>query len=98
MVLVLLSIGLVGLIVMSTVLQAQSFEASKLNREAEALATQQQSLARDVNRLQSPASVAQRALLLGMVPSSNPAFLRLSDGKVLGSPEPAVAGSNAVAR
>jgi len=91
---VMLSIGLVGLIVMSTVLQAQSFEAEKLNREANALEIQQQSLTREVDQLLSPASVARRALVFGMVPNTNPAFLRLSDGKILGKPEPAASGSN----
>ncbi len=93
-VMVMLSIGLVGLIVMSTVLQSQSFEAASLNRQANALEIQQQSLAREVDELLSPASVARRALVFGMVPNTNPAFLRLSDGKVLGKPEPATRGSN----
>lgn len=93
-VMTMLSIGLVGLIIMSTVLQAQSFEAAKLDREAAALEIQQQSLTREVETLLSPASVAQRALVFGMVPNTNPAFLRLSDGKVLGKPEPATSGSN----
>lgn len=93
-VLTVVSIGLVGLIVMSTVLQAQSFQASKLQQEARSLATQQQALARDVDRLQSPANVAREAIAIGMVPNANPAFLRLSDGKVLGKPEAAKAGSN----
>jgi len=93
-VLTLLSIGLVGLIVMSTVLQAQSFKAAALNSEANALETRQQGLTRDVERLQSPANVARRALVYGMVPNATPAFLRLSDGKVLGTPEAAVRGNN----
>jgi hypothetical protein len=93
-VMVMLSIGLVGLIIMSTVLQAQSFEAEKLNRQANALEIQQQSLTREVEQLLSPASVARRALVFGMVPNTNPAFLRLSDGKILGKPEPAARGSN----
>lgn len=93
-VMTMLSIGLVGLIIMSTVLQAQSFEATKLSREAAALEIQQQSLTREVEQLLSPASVAQRALIFGMVPNTNPAFLRLSDGKVLGKPEAATRGSN----
>jgi hypothetical protein len=93
-VLTVLSVGLVGLIVMSTILQAQSFEAERLNRQAAALETQQQSLTRQVDRLQSPANVARRAIALGMVPNTNPAFLRLSDGKVLGKPEPALPGSS----
>ncbi|MET0449772.1 MAG: hypothetical protein ABW004_15260 [Aeromicrobium sp.] len=93
-VLTVLAIGLVGLIIMSTVLQAQSFEAAKLDRQASALQTQQQSIAREVDRLQSPANVASRAIAIGMVPNANPAFLRLSDGKVLGEPKAAEAGSN----
>ena len=93
-VMIMLSIGLVGLIVMSTVLQAQSFEAAKLGREVSALEIQKQSLMREVEGLLSPASVARRALVFGMVPNTNPAFLRLSDGKVLGKPEPAARGSN----
>lgn len=93
-VMIILSIGLVGLIVMSTILQAQSFEAAKLESEAKALDIQKQSLTREVEGLLSPASVARRALVFGMVPNTNPAFLRLSDGKVLGKPEPAARGSN----
>lgn len=93
-VMTILSIGLVGLIIMSTVLQAQSFEAARLDREAAQLSTQQQSLSRDVDRMQSPANVASRAVQLGMVPNSNPAFLRLSDDKVLGKAEPAEPGTN----
>jgi cell division protein FtsL len=92
-ILMILSIGLVGLIIMSTVLQAQSFEAQKLNRQVAELETQQQLLSREVDKLQSPANVARRAIAYGMVPNTNPAFLRLSDGKVLGKPEPAKPGN-----
>lgn len=89
-----LGAGLVGLILMSTVLQAQSFESARLDREATALQTRQQAVAREVDRLQSPANVAARAIAIGMVPNANPAFLRLSDGKVLGKPRPAEPDSN----
>jgi hypothetical protein len=92
-VLTILSIGLVGLIIMSTVLQAQSFEAQRLDRQAAELETQQQLLSREVDKLQSPANVARRAIAFGMVPNTNPAFLRLSDGKVLGKPEAAKPGN-----
>lgn len=92
-VLTILSVGLVGLIIMSTVLQAQSFESQKLDRQAAELETQQQLLSREVDKLQSPANVARRAIAFGMVPNTNPAFLRLSDGKVLGKPEAAKPGN-----
>lgn len=93
-VLTVLGAGLVGLIIMSTVLQAQSFEAAKLDRQAASLKTQQQAIAREVDRLQSPANVASRAIAIGMVPNANPAFLRLFDGKVFGKPVAAEPGSN----
>lgn len=95
-VLTILSAGLVGLIVLSTVLQAQSFEAERLNRQAAELEVQQQALTREVDQLQSPASIARRAVAAGMVPNTNPAFLRLSDGKVLGQPEAAKSGSGPI--
>lgn len=88
-VLLVLSTGLVGLIVTSTVLQGQSFQQAELDKEVATLQTQQQALAREVDRLHSPGSVADRAGRFGMVRNTNPAFLRLSDGKVLGKPEPA---------
>lgn len=88
-VLALVGLGLVGLILMSTVLQAQSFEIARLSAQADALETRQQALDRQVNRLQSPSNLAQRALMLGMVPSANPVFLRLEDGEVIGKAKPA---------
>ncbi|MEV7396095.1 hypothetical protein [Aeromicrobium sp. NPDC092404] len=91
-VLTILSVGLVGLIIMSTILQAQSFEAQKLNSQSAELETQRQLLSREVDKLQSPANVARRAIQYGMVPNTNPAFLRLSDGEVLGKPEAAKPG------
>jgi hypothetical protein len=45
-----------------------------------------------VSDLQSPQTLAARAAALGMVPGGPPAFLRLSDGKVLGQAIAAPAG------
>lgn len=93
-VLTMVGIGLVGLILMSTVLQAQSFEIAKLTAQADTLETRQQSLGRQVDRLQSPSSIASKALWLGMVPNANPVFLRLDDGEVIGKAKPAIPRSN----
>jgi cell division protein FtsB len=93
-VLTVLGSGLVGLILMSTVLQAQAFESAKLDRQATELQTKQQAISREVERLQSPANVASRAIAIGLVPPASPAFLRLSDGKISGQPTPAEPGSN----
>ncbi|RYJ06052.1 hypothetical protein [Aeromicrobium sp. Root495] len=89
-----LSVGLVGLILMSTALQSQSFAISSLQEQNQALQVQQQQLEREVEVLEAPAHIASQALTLGMVPNTNPAFLRLTDGKVVGDPEPAESGSN----
>lgn len=89
-----LAVGLVGLILMSTVLQAQSFEAAKLDRTAASLEARQQLIGREVDQLQSPANVARRALEQGMVQPQNPTFLRITDGKVFGKPQVAEAGSS----
>ncbi len=89
-----LGAGLVGLILLSTVLQAQAFTLSELSSQAATLEREQQELEREVDALQAPAAVAERALGLGMVPNANPAFLRPSDGEVIGSPRPAEPRSN----
>jgi cell division protein FtsB len=86
--------GLVGLIFLSTLLQGQAFAISDLKREAALLEAQRAELAVTVNDLQSPAAIAERALDEGMVPNTNPVFLRLADGKVIGKPVPAEAGTN----
>ncbi|MEO6470769.1 MAG: hypothetical protein ABIR57_02935 [Aeromicrobium sp.] len=89
-----ISLGLVGLIFMSTLLQGQAFELARLDREASALQTQQDSLIHDINMLKSPAGLASSAVAYGMVPNANPVFLRLSDGKVIGTPAAALPGTN----
>jgi len=89
-----ISLGLIGLIFMSTVLQQQAFEIAKLDREATALKSQQESLTHDLDRMKSPSEVASSAVRYGMVPNTNPVFLRLTDGKVIGTPAPALPGTN----
>lgn len=88
------SLGLIGLIFMSTVLQKQAFEIAKLDREATALKSQQESLAHELDRMKSPSGVASAAVRYGMVPNTNPVFLRLGDGKVIGRPSPALPDTN----
>lgn len=89
-----LGAGLVGLILISTVLQAQAFEITRLNAQAQELQAQQQGLAGQVERLQAPASVAERAMRLGMVPNANPVFLDPAGREVIGEPVPAEPKTN----
>lgn len=88
---VLLVGGVVGLLLFNTSMQQASFVASSLEQQAAALSAQEESLRMQLHRLRDPQHVALRAKRLGMVPAESPAFIRLSDGAVLGRPTPATA-------
>ena len=83
--------GVVGLLLFNTSMQQASFTATAMEAKAAALDAREQSLQMDLERLRDPQRVAVKARSIGMVPPGSPAFLRLSDGKVLGNPAPAVA-------
>jgi hypothetical protein len=84
-----LGVGLVGLLLLNTSLQKRAFDVSSLQRSTAVLADQQSALEQQAADLSAPEAVASQAAALGMVPNTNPVFLRLSDGKVLGDPVPA---------
>ena len=84
---VLLLGGVVGLLLFNTNMQQASFVASSLEERAAVLAGKEESLQMQLDRLRDPQHVAARAKKMGMVPASSPAFIRLTDGKVLGNPE-----------
>jgi cell division protein FtsB len=86
--------GLVGLILISTAMQAQTFELAKLTAQTRELETQQEALQRAVSELESPENLGPLAVTHGMVPSQTPVYLQLSDGTVKGSPKPAEERSN----
>ncbi|HMG29133.1 MAG TPA: hypothetical protein VK585_03310 [Jiangellaceae bacterium] len=77
LVLLLLGVGLVGLLVLSTGLQQGSFELTDLERETTLLRDRQAALADEVARRAAPGTLAERATSLGMVPNDSPIFLRL---------------------
>jgi len=85
----LLVCGIGGLLLVNTNLQQGSFTATALEQRAHLLDARAQSLQMQLARMRTPQRLAERAKRLGMVPTSNPAFLRLADGKVLGDPAPA---------
>ncbi len=85
----LLAAGLLGLLVLNTALAQDAFRLHTLKQESRALEDREEALRREVEALQSPSELAGRAAELGMVPAGPPAFLRLSDGAVLGSTTPA---------
>lgn len=90
---VLLVGGVVGLLLFNTSMQQASFVASAMEERAAVLAGQQESLQMQLDRLRDPQHIAAQAKKLGMVPVGSPAFIRLSDGKVLGKPTAAEPGN-----
>ena len=81
--------GVAGLLCFNTSMQQASFTATAMENQAAALDAKQQSLNMELDALRDPKRVAVRAKEMGMVPPNAPAFIRLSDGKVLGKPSPA---------
>lgn len=86
LVFLILGAGVVGLLMFNTQMQQASFRATELADRAQTLAAQRQALDMELERLRDPQRLAGAGRELGMVLPSVPAFLRLSDGKVLGIP------------
>jgi hypothetical protein len=78
------AVGMAGLLLLNTTLQNQAFQARRLDREATALAYQQAALASQIDQLGGAAELARRASALGMRPNTQPAFLVLPGGKIVG--------------
>jgi hypothetical protein len=85
----LLCAGLFGLLMLNTAMAEGSFTLHSLQATSGELADTQDALTQAIDAQRSPANLASRATRLGMVPADSAAFLRLSDGKVLGVAKPA---------
>jgi hypothetical protein len=83
-----LLIGLLVMLLVNTSLAQGAFRVSELTRQAAELSQQEQQLAGALAVEANPARLEERARALGMVPQDVPAFLRLSDGTILGTPTP----------
>ncbi|HET8970732.1 MAG TPA: hypothetical protein VFN19_06725 [Candidatus Nanopelagicales bacterium] len=81
--------GMALLLVLNTSLAQGAFEQQTLQSEQSALQVTEQALQQQVDAAQSPEELKRAADRLGMVPVTAPVFLRLTDGKVLGEPQPA---------
>ncbi|MGH1527302.1 hypothetical protein ACRAWC_26935 [Leifsonia sp. L25] len=73
-----------------------AYQLSSLQAQQTQLQRSYQAASEDLNRLTSPQNLAANANALGMVSNSNPAYLRLSDGAVLGAPIPATGAAGTV--
>jgi hypothetical protein len=88
----LLAIGLIGLLLLNTSLAQGSFTLHDLRTTSDQLADTQGTLNQSVDASSSPANLARNAASMGMVPDQSAAFLRLSDGTVIGVAQPASPG------
>ena len=87
-----LAAGVVGLLMFNTSMQQTSFKATALQDRVNVLTAKEQSLDLELDALRDPQHLAVAAKELGMVAPSQPAFVRLADGRVLGNPTPATVG------
>lgn len=79
-------------LLLNTTMARGAYEAHDLKQELARLAQQELDLSAELDARAAPEALAASARSLGMVPAASPAWLRLSDGAVLGSPTPAGAG------
>jgi hypothetical protein len=84
-----LGAGVVGLLMFNTHMQQASFYATRLQARADDLTAREQKLDMELERLRAPQRLAAAGKALGMVAPGVPAFVKLSDGSVVGRPTPA---------
>jgi len=85
---------IVAQLLLSVGISQGAYEISALRASQVELGRTASSVSEDLIRVSSPQSLAANAEALGMVSNSSPAYLRLSDGAVLGAPSSA-SGSQA---
>lgn len=89
LILVLVVGGVLGILVINTKINENSFRLGKLQQEQAALDLREQQLEKQIADAEAPGSLAAQARKLGLVDSGPPAFIRLPDGRVIGVPRPA---------
>jgi hypothetical protein len=88
---------IVAQLLLSIAVTQGAYEIDALQMQQTTLTRDEQKLSEDLDRVESPQFLATKAEGLGMVPNSDPVYLRLSDGAVLGQPTAAESGAGASA-
>jgi hypothetical protein len=86
--------GVLGILTLNTKINEDAFRLNDLQAHQGLLDQQEAQLGQDLAALSSPGNLAAAARRLGLV-RSEPAYLRLSDGTVLGFPKPATGAPSA---
>ena len=81
-----------SLLLINISMSRASYALHDLQATSGELADTQDALTQQLSGLESPPHLAKRAVAMGMVPAPNAAFLRLSDGKVVGVAKKATEG------
>jgi hypothetical protein len=80
--------GVLGILLINTKTNENSFKIADLQKQGSALDAQQQDLDNQLATVSSPGSLDAAARRLGLV-KATPALIRLPDGRVVGALEPA---------
>ncbi|WP_210505325.1 hypothetical protein [Naasia sp. SYSU D00057] len=83
-------------LLMSIALSDGAYAIDSLQREHKEQSRVVQQLNEELGRLSSPQNLAVNAEALGMVQNTNPVWLRMSDGAVIGTPAAATAGAGVI--
>lgn len=89
LVLVLVVGGVLGILLLNTKINENSFRLHDLRQGQADLDQRQQELEERLAGYESPNNLAAAACKLGLVPVDVPAFLRMPDGRVIGTLRPA---------
>ena len=82
-------VGVLGVLVLNTKINENSFRLNDLRATQAALDLQEEQLAQNLAELESPGNLRAAANRLGLVPAGTPAYISLPDGRVVGVPQPA---------
>jgi hypothetical protein len=82
---------LMAVLLLNIALSRGSYADQTLTDRQTQLAEREQALREQLAASEAPGALDARARALGMVPAGDPGYLRLTDGTVLGKPEPATA-------
>ena len=80
-----LVVGLVGLLMLQTRVQEQSFDVRQLQTRATALLYRQAQLNAEVQQKATPAEIARQATALGMVPNPYAVYIDVRTGTIIGA-------------
>jgi hypothetical protein len=81
--------GVLGVLVLNTKINENSFRLNDLRASQAALDLREQQLHQNLADLEAPGNLRAAATRLGLVPAGTPAFINLPDGRVVGVPQPA---------